>query len=314
MYFAPMGEFPLIDVLECFANERLPYVVLTPPSEGRFSEELLMKSVKAASELQVECFVSIYPLSVGTSFGVDSYLSFFRRASGLFNTHAPKAAIVWTAENDPSLMKYYPGDGYVDWVGLNMRQDVVKNADGQIKAPDKGLESVEYFYYTYQGRKPIMLNLAVSHYSSLDNQYYLNEAADVISKVYRDLAQYPGIKGIVYMDYSKTSSIVQNYLITEDETLKAAYIKAMENGLTAPVMVSPDSSLTKSPFYAYKYNGRYFISAKSVKEELGINPAGYKEIFIDDDIYIDAGEILPGLNRDIYENPAQKSISILFAR
>jgi beta-mannanase len=50
------------------------------------------------------------------------YTAFFRSAREYFNRYASNAALVWSIDADSlHLMdRHYPGDDYVDWVGINI--------------------------------------------------------------------------------------------------------------------------------------------------------------------------------------------------
>jgi cellulose synthase (UDP-forming) len=50
----------------------------------------------------------------------DSYITAYRHFAGMCRADAPKILLVWSPRGDPSLGNYYPGETYVDLVGLSV--------------------------------------------------------------------------------------------------------------------------------------------------------------------------------------------------
>lgn len=50
----------------------------------------------------------------------DAYITAYRRVADITKKEAPKARLMWSPKGVPGLKDYYPGDSYVDYVGLSV--------------------------------------------------------------------------------------------------------------------------------------------------------------------------------------------------
>ena len=98
------------------------------------------------------------------------YIEKFRLISRVMKEEAPNVAMVWTPNSNPEnqIERYYPGDAWVDWVGVNMYN--VRFFNGDVKQPAdrvNPLDLLDYVYKTYAARKPIMIaEYGATHYSA----------------------------------------------------------------------------------------------------------------------------------------------------
>ncbi|HSW46481.1 MAG TPA: thrombospondin type 3 repeat-containing protein, partial [Phycisphaerae bacterium] len=102
---------------------------------------------------------------------------------------------------------YYPGDEYVDWVGIDMY-----DFDGQ----DPG-NMIRPIYNEYAGRKPILLAETAGHYDSAvnaDKERYIRQLFDAMESAY------PRIKGVVWFNYHEPG---YNWRIEETPASLVAY-------------------------------------------------------------------------------------------
>jgi len=102
---------------------------------------------------------------------------------------------------------YYPGDAYVDWVGIDLY-----DFSGQNPADD-----IQPFYDEYATRKPILLAETAGHYDpsvNADKERYIGQLFDALENLY------PQIKGFVWFNHHEPG---YNWRIEETPESLAAY-------------------------------------------------------------------------------------------
>jgi len=231
MYSVSMNlgdSYPEKFILSCIINQKTPSVTINPSPEILYDAKLLEKTAKSFALFNTPIFINFYPYSSESDFSAKEYINFFKYAKSLFSRYAPKVAFIWSISSRDvyDCNAFYPGDDFVDWVGINIRANIVKTATGY----DYGdvSDSLDYFYFNYQKKKPIMLSeLAISHYTTRNNKYENGKAIHLIEAVLSDIiSKYPRIKAYVYMDRDIGTD---NYLITDSEDIMSSYKTAASN-------------------------------------------------------------------------------------
>ncbi len=186
---------------------------------------------------------------------IESFKSAFRRISGFARQYAPNVAMVYSP-NDISNMyvtaeDFYPGDEYVDWVGMSSYS--VLDPAASFKSGDK----VDAYYFrglydnpiikirniveAFGDRKPILISECGFAYAAQDGQ---NEE-HAISKLrefytYVNMV-YPQVKGVLYFnaDYerkfklSNAPALQDTYLSTIEQNVgMQALLNGTEGGYT----------------------------------------------------------------------------------
>lgn len=291
------GELPLTWTLECMTRGKLPMVVITPSNDfNTFDAAALKKTAESFRQLNTPVLVQFFPEPDKQQFERDEYIKFFQQAYDIFKEAAPKTALVFSVSgDDKDLKRYYPGDDFTDWVGLNISEDI--QGEGGTYESDL-FKNLDYFYQTFQKAKPIMLSqLAVSHYTSKNHSYYVKDAAQEISRIYNGLRSYPRVKAVVYMDFDnmqlKQDGVRDNFSITDNETVLDAYKTAIAddtylNALAAENMSGNENEkdirtgssalvgtstrqFLKSSEPVRKIGKELYISADSLKNDLNID-------------------------------------------
>jgi hypothetical protein len=281
-----LGEaYPYEWLLACVASQKTPALTIEPPDGySPFQPELLEKTAREAGGLHIPMFVVFYPYSSEKGYKPARYVDFFREAKTLFETYAPEIALIWGvfAENVYDCFAYYPGDSAVDWVAMTIEQKI---GDAETALYRPVMKDIDYFYYTFQKKKPIMLSLSVSHYSTAAMQYYTKEAAAEINKIYKAAADhYPRIKAAVYKSYNEigrtdqaktANEDGQNYLIGEEPFVLDAYLDGIGRdrmrGEFAPTAEGETKyEFLRSPFAVYEKDGAYYIAEKSLRYDLNL--------------------------------------------
>jgi len=175
----------------------------------------------------------------------NSFIQAFRYVSGIMKDKAPNVAMVWSPNDisakDRTYGQYYPGDEYVDWVGISTytyryfqgkkdwgtQQDSIDSVfmTGDYANP---LAKIKPIIDIYGTKKPIMLSeTGIGHYSKLAGENMSDWATMQLRRLYvYGPMIYPQLKGIYYFnanndyiarydDYSLYGSIKLNALYNE---------------------------------------------------------------------------------------------------
>ena len=90
------------------------------------------------------------------------YIEKFRLVADIFHQYAPSVGIVWAPNFYPAntVDLYYPGDEYVDYVGLSVYQEYNPDNDPLNYGIERGRWSdiLDQVYATYGSRKPIIIS------------------------------------------------------------------------------------------------------------------------------------------------------------
>ena len=284
--------FPDKWVISSIAAKKTPYFVLTPPNEyDPYDYSLIDSLAEQFGEFYVPMFVEFYPLSGSTS-DTKAYINFYRHARKKFREKASNTAFVWAvdAKDAADSNRYYPGDAYVDWIGLHSIQTLEKDGYGA-----DFFSALDYLYYTYQKVKPIAVSqLAVSHYTNTDYIYKNQIAADELRRIYnRIIDYYPRVKMINYLDYDEKASDskikIDYYTVTENRIVLTAYKEAISDSrFLSTAVLGLDSQqviqMIRSPFpvlkigeywYASEYSFKYDLNTKGSMGERLINGRKY---------------------------------------
>ena len=272
IYNLPMkalDPFPMNWALSCFANKKIPMVTLYPQSGNMpFDTQEMHIAASTLSTLRIPMIVRLYPNPEAYGDNAEKYAAFFREAREIFRSTAPQIAFVWSiSPGEPDqCASYYPGDEYVDYIGLQL---LVSSQEG-IDAANQQLAA---WNYAWQNNKPLMLFTAVSHYSTKTTIYTEQEGASNLKSLYTEVQKYPQMKAIIYIDDNLGSGAPvkaprENYLLTDNQKMLEAYHEAINIEHFSPIQGKSNVQWLKSPFDALEQNGRIFIPVNAVKYDL----------------------------------------------
>ncbi len=91
----------------------------------------------------------------------DQYRAKFALVSKIMKEEAPNVAMVWTpfAKPTATIASYYPGDEWVDWVGMNIYSVFVHDGNPNRPSADEDpVEFLRFIYDNYAERKPIHIS------------------------------------------------------------------------------------------------------------------------------------------------------------
>ncbi len=174
----------------------------------------------------------------------DAFKSAYIYIAKMARSIAPNVALIFspnavTQYNSPYDMEdYYPGDAYVDWVGMSLYYN----------SSVAGTESTDFnnaYYGTadwaepvacaaevvekFGDRKPIMITEGgSSYYNEATGERLTAFAAECVARAYRTVTMvYPQIKAILYFDNDfGGSSTGAHYLLSQNKTVQNAYDNA----------------------------------------------------------------------------------------
>lgn len=166
------------------------------------------------------------------------YIEKWRLVHRVMREEAPNVAMVWTPNSVPeeTIPSYYPGDEYVDWVGLNFY--AVHHHNNRLDDPaehENPADVLRYIYQRYAARKPIMIcEFAATHYCKADEKELPEFAADKMRALYSALPLlYPRVKAVHWYNIdNRTNSMradrrTNNFSLTDDDTVLTAYKEAI---------------------------------------------------------------------------------------
>jgi hypothetical protein len=158
------------------------------------------------------------------------YVQKFQLVSQVMQQEAPNVAMVWTPfaipqENIPA---YYPGDIYVDWVGVNIYSVYVHDGKADQRADHEDpVEFLRYVYNLYANRKPIQISeFAATHYCKATKKETVDFAIEKMTRLYQSLkTQFPRVKMINWfcLDTDAAGLADNNYSLTDNEQVLQTY-------------------------------------------------------------------------------------------
>jgi len=206
-------------------------------------DEYLREFARKAKEAEVPIFLRYASEMNGdwTAYSGDTekYIEKWRLVYDVMKEEAPNVMMVWTVFTFPqgNIKKYYPGDEYVDWVGVNIYNVIYHNDNLNHPAKHEDpLELLDYVYDNYSHRKPIQISeYGATHYTITDGKEYEEFAISKISRLYNGLkTKYPRVKSIFYFNVNNLVNApegrkINNYAITDNENILNTYKELIED-------------------------------------------------------------------------------------
>ena len=160
----------------------------------------------------------------------DLYKEKFALVSRIMKEEAPNVALVWTPFAEPARLipEYYPGDQWVDWVGVNIYSVYVHNGD--VNRPSADEDPVQFLKTVYDGyaaRKPIHISEYAATIwckgSGLETVEWAIEKAKRFYGALRD--DYPRVKSVNWfcLDTVAAGLANNNYSLLADGRMLATY-------------------------------------------------------------------------------------------
>lgn len=242
------------------------------PSDGLDAvkeDEYLITFAKAAAEADVPIFLR-YASEMNGSWvkwhgNPKQYIEKFRLVHDVMEKYAPNVAMVFSPSSDPKqeIAEYYPGDNYVDWVGLSMYSVNYFNGDAKQPADTVNpLDLLDYVYKLYADKKPIMISeYAATHYSKAGNADATNFSVTKLSMLYSGIKlKYPRVKAVHWFSLNTLVNAhsaerkLNNFSITENKKVLAAYSKVVSDAYYLSTVQEAKASTNATNKATYRYS------------------------------------------------------------
>lgn len=246
MYFFYLGygsRFPKNWVAELKARGKIVHIALEP-NEGldkvrddEYLNQLAKDMAASGATIFLRYASEMNGAWVAYTGNPQKYKEKWRLVYNVVKRHAPNVVMVWCPYTTPSenIDSYYPGDEYVDWVGVNMYNVTYFNQDPKTPARHvKPTQMLDQIYNTYSNRKPIMIcEYGVTNFSALENKSVADYAIQCITDLYNALPRrYPRVKCINY--FNANALLIphrknNDYSVTSHPRVLEAYRRAISN-------------------------------------------------------------------------------------
>jgi hypothetical protein len=185
----------------------------------------------------------------------DEYIRKWRLVYGVMHATAPNVVVIWCPFGVPrsTIPLYYPGDDYVDWVGINIYSVVFNNGDPRQPATDTQLDQLRFVYNLYADRKPIAIcEYAATHFCSASGQCTTDFAIKSMREFYAALPTlFPKVIFVSWFSVEASADGLahNDYAVTTDPAVLATYreIIASPYFLSAPLSAARAQSAPAAP-------------------------------------------------------------------
>ncbi|KAF0819540.1 hypothetical protein KIS4809_1401 [Bacillus sp. ZZV12-4809] len=291
-YFRYVGygkPFPKEWAEEVIAAGGFPQVAWEPNNglEEVKDDEYLRQFAKDAGELKVPILLRYASEMNGTwtfySGHSEQYIEKWKLVHDVMEEEAPNVMMLWNVFTMPesTIDEFYPGDEYVDYVGVNIYNVFYHNDKIEAKSDfEDPLRLLDYVYNTYNHKKPIVIGeFGATNYTVTDGKHHDDFAVEKITRMYKYLPElYPRVKFIYYFDVNNLVNApegrkINNYAITEKKSILNAYAANTKSGsYLSSIEENPDKSETYSyrDFFFY-YDKELYVDYKFVQHYLDMD-------------------------------------------
>ncbi|MBS5595262.1 MAG: stalk domain-containing protein [Clostridiales bacterium] len=203
------------------------------------NDDNLRRQAKALQSYGIPIFLrfnSEFNLTDGSngwqSWGPELYKEKFRIIADVMHQEAPNVVMCWCPNDWPigSEVAWYPGDQYVDWVGVSSYP--VFNADGTPQQGNTWMDRFREIYDRYGAKKPIFITegAAMPNIEGTTDLSLKNVAAYEIQRFYAGAARrYPNLKMVVYWNHNEPGARMVHGVVTDVPELLQAYKTAVSD-------------------------------------------------------------------------------------
>lgn len=236
------------------------------------------------------------------------YREKFALVSKIMKEEAPNVAMVWTPFSEPQnvIENYYPGDEWVDWVGVNIYSVYVNNGDPKQPAFQKDPVSfLRFIYDRYATRKPIHISeFAATIQCKGTGKETVPFAIEKMTRFYTALRElFPRVKSVNWfcLDTIRAGLANNNYSLVDNSAVLDTYDKLVANKHFLSYVednTGDTKMLAMAPATEYK---RYLASLpKNMKPPIlpsnGSHGAPITLAKLDDDLLASKGVVATAIN------------------
>jgi hypothetical protein len=182
----------------------------------------------------------------------DLYVAKWRLVYRIMHEYAPNVVMIWCPFATPraTIPMYYPGDDYVDWVGVNIYNVLHTDGDPTRPPSDDPRDQLQPIYDMFAARKPIAIcEYAATHYCVATKTAAVDFAIANMTKLYSALpTQFPRVRMVNWfsVDTERDGLADNNYCLTDDPRVLAQYTALVAGDYFIP-RVSSDRVLAGTP-------------------------------------------------------------------
>ena len=225
--------------IDLYSKNKIPMLILP----YNISKEEVEKCAEISRDLDKPIFIE-----PDCGYDVEKYAEI----SEILKTTAPNIAIVWSIDSScGNFGDAYPKNSPVDWVGVDIKS----------RCNEKGLNSQlpnAMAICRYFSEKPIMLNISVSHFSTADRKYYLEDAVNEMSVLYNIVADFKGVSAVNYISYSELNEEGNNYKLSENS-------KLLENYKYCTDLLNVKKYFSQVGEVGYLINEKLYVNSKTAE-------------------------------------------------
>ena len=166
----------------------------------------------------------------------NEYIEKFRLVANIFHSEAPNVVMVWAPNDFPpqTIEDYYPGDQYVDWVGISTYKIHRPELDPLEKNVDREsyVEKLELIHQLYGNRKPIFISEGAVSYTNITTAADVTPwATQQIENFFTYLPMlYPSVKAYFWFgtdDIRVNSGITRSFTLSKNQQILDSYRSAI---------------------------------------------------------------------------------------
>ncbi len=211
IYYIKKGEdFPMSFVIDCYAKNRIPMLVLG----GDSSYEEVMTIALNCGSLDLPMFVEM---------DYNNEIEMYDAHSRLFRGYAPKTALVYGFDTDKNTYAL-PKSENMDWIAVNAFE---KMSNGSV---DSEYENIARWCDIYRD-KSVMVNAAVPVFTDDRCNYAIDEACSEIDNIFSLAADHSNIGAVNYISLSINDEGRRKYSsrLSESDRIMTAYGNAVNS-------------------------------------------------------------------------------------
>jgi hypothetical protein len=157
------------------------------------------------------------------------YIDKWRLVYRMIHEVAPKVVMIWCPFALPraTIDEYYPGDEYVDWVGVNIYSVICHDGHPDRPGREDPRDLLRPVYQRYADRKPLAIcEYAATHYCAATRQATTDFALQAMRRLYESLpTEFPRVRMISWfsLDAARSGLAHNDYALTSDAQVLATY-------------------------------------------------------------------------------------------
>ncbi|GGJ32947.1 hypothetical protein GCM10008938_19000 [Deinococcus roseus] len=197
------------------------------------------------------------------------YREKFRLVARIMHEEAPNVAMVWTpmAFSDlKSVMAYYPGQEFVDWVGITLYSKYYWNGDpARVTVNLLPNSRLDVLYQAFADKHPIQVSeYAAEHHSASSSRDLSYFATAKMQQFYFNIMlKYPRIKNINWLNFDMTAA--------DEYKGYPATRRANYNLLKSPSVLKTYQHILSQPYFLKTFNSASRYSYQPIPPALNQN-------------------------------------------